>query len=125
MSARLVVVDGVEGSSVHIALDPPEIGRVEVALRLDDAGVASATFTVDRPETLQLLQRDSRTVGDLLGAAGFTVEQGGLGFSLRDSGREQGAPRRESPPGGGAPRDATAPVPAAIGRRRGLLDLQV
>jgi flagellar hook-length control protein FliK len=129
VSARLEVIDGAAGSRVRIDLEPADLGRVEVSLRLDEAGTAAATFTVDRPETLALLQRDSRTVGELLGAAGFTVDQGGLDFSLRYSGHQDGGSgRRPSGRGdtdgrrslNGAAAGETAPL-----RRRGLLDLRV
>ena len=127
VSARLVLSEAGDSSSLRIDLEPADLGRVEVSLRLDDDGVASATFTVDRPETLQLLQRDARTVGDLLGSAGFTVPQGGLGFTLRD--QPGGAPWSERV--GRAAADGTRtrgePTAGAATRRgrRGLLDLQV
>ena len=126
VSARLVVAQDGQGSSVRIDLEPADLGRVEVALHVDDAGMASATFTVDRPETLQLLQRDARTVGDLLGSAGFAVQQGALGFTLRDSPGGQHGSERGQRGGGGAPvRGGPAvPTPPRAGRR-GLLDLQV
>ena len=62
VTARLRWSSGIDGSRVRIDLEPADLGRVEVALRLDDSGAAAASFTVDRPETLQLLQRDARVV---------------------------------------------------------------
>lgn len=127
VSARLVLGVAGDSSSLRIDLEPADLGRVEVSLRLDDDGVALATFTVDRPETLQLLQRDARTVGDLLGSAGFTVSQGGLGFTLRD--QPGGAPWSErsgrAGAGGAAARGELAGDAATPRERRGLLDLQV
>ena len=126
VSARLVVAQDGQGSSVRIDLEPADLGRVEVALHVDDAGMASATFTVDRPETLQLLQRDARTVGDLLGSAGFAVQQGALGFTLRDSPGGQHGSERGQRGGGGAPVRGGPAVPTPpLAGRRGLLDLQV
>lgn len=127
VSARLVRGEAGDSSSLRIDLEPADLGRVEVSLRLDDDGVASATFTVDRPETLQLLQRDARTVGDLLGSAGFTVSQGGLGFTLRD--QPGGTPWSErsgrAAAGGAATRGEPAAGAATPRSRHGLLDLQV
>lgn len=126
VSARLVVAQDDGGSSLRIDLEPADLGRVEVALRMDDAGLASATFTVDRPETLQLLQRDARTVGELLGSAGFAVQQGALGFTLRDSpGGQHGSERGERGGRAGSARDGSAIPSGQLLRRDGLLDLRV
>lgn len=127
VSARLVLGEDGGSNSLRIDLEPADLGRVEVSLRLDDGGVASATFTVDRPETLQLLQRDARTVGDLLGSAGFTVPQGALGFTLRD--QPGGTPWSErggrAAPGGTPTRGEPTTGAAAPRSPRGLLDLRV
>ena len=126
VTARLELVEDGAGSRVRIDLEPADLGRVEVALRFDEAGTAAATFTVDRPETLQLLQRDARTVNEMLSAAGFTVDQGGLDFTLRDSGgggseRRPGTPGRQGQ-GSGAGHEPGPPAPRY---RRGLVDLRV
>jgi hypothetical protein len=129
IEARIEVTGGSGGGSrVHIQLEPADLGRVEVALRLDDAGGAAASFTVDRPETLQLLQRDARVVNELLGAAGFTVDQGGLDFSLRDPGGQGGGDQRRGGAAAGpwAETDAEGlPGQPAPTRGHGLLDLRV
>jgi hypothetical protein len=126
VSARLVVAQDNGGSSVRIDLEPADLGRVEVALRVDDAGLASATFTVDRPETLQLLQRDARAVGELLGSVGFMVQQGALGFTLRDSPSGQHGSERGGRGGRAvAARDGAAASAQPFARRDSLLDLRV
>ncbi|MGD9510002.1 MAG: flagellar hook-length control protein FliK [Geminicoccaceae bacterium] len=126
VSARLVLSQEDGGSSVRIDLEPADLGRVEVALRVDDAGLASAIFTVDRPETLQLLQRDARAVGELLGSAGFTVQQGALGFTLRDSpGGQQGFERGERSGRRASVRGGLAAPARPFTSPRGLLDLRV
>jgi flagellar hook-length control protein FliK len=128
VTARLELVEDGTGSRVRIDLEPADLGRVEVALHLDEAGTAAATFTVDRPETLQLLQRDARTVNEMLSAAGFTVDQGGLDFTLRDPGgggggseRRPGTPGRQGQ-GSGAGHEPGPPPPRY---RRRLVDLRV
>jgi flagellar hook-length control protein FliK len=126
VSAQLVVAPDGQASSVWIDLEPADLGRVEVALRMDDAGLVSATFTVDRPETLQLLQRDARTVGELLGSAGLMVQEGALGFTLRDSPGGQHGGERGQRGGGSTPgRGDAAPPAQPLASRRGLLDLRV
>ncbi|MFL5338028.1 MAG: flagellar hook-length control protein FliK [Geminicoccaceae bacterium] len=128
VTARLAIGAAGGASSVRIELEPADLGRVEVALHLGDAGTATASFTVDRPETLQLLQRDARTVTDMLAAAGFTVDSGSLGFSLRDGGGNAGQPG--SPSTGRGVSDDARPAPEMDPAprpmlQRGLLDLQV
>ena len=46
----------------EISLDPKDLGRIDVNLDIDkDNGTVTAHLTVDRPETLALLQRDVAT----------------------------------------------------------------
>jgi flagellar hook-length control protein FliK len=66
-----------------IRLDPPELGRVEVRLSIDASGKTEAHMTADRPETLNLLQKDSSSLTQALRDAGLDVSQSGLNFSLR------------------------------------------
>ncbi len=66
-----------------IRLDPPELGRVEVRLEVDSAGKASTKLIVERPETLDLLQRDARNLERALQSAGLQTDEGGMEFSLQ------------------------------------------
>ena len=81
VTARLVVVEGIDGRRVRIDLEPAD-------LRPRRGGTAPGRLRHSRrqlhrrpPGTLQLLQRDARVVNDMLSAAGFTVDQGGLDFT--------------------------------------------
>lgn len=131
VTARLFAHQAEEGGSrLTIELDPVELGSIEVSLQRDERGTASATFTVERPETLQLLQRDTRTLVDLLAGAGFSVDSGSLGFELR---QEQQEARQQHQPAAhhhaqrgradGEGRPGTGPAPPPLSR--GLLDLRV
>lgn len=129
ITARLIATEAGDGQRLKIQLDPADLGRVEVALRLDHAGTAAALFTVDRPETLLLLQRDARAVAEVLSAAGFTVDSGSVGFTLRD-GNGEDAGSHQPPPGSSAPRGlpdepGTVEAVRSIWTRHGLLDLHV
>jgi flagellar hook-length control protein FliK len=76
-----------------IRLDPAELGKVEVKLSMDDEGKVQAKLTVDRVDTLYLLQRDARTLERAFDQAGLKTSPDSLAFNLRDSGqgqREQG-----------------------------------
>lgn len=126
----IAVVDAVHDGepSIRVALQPEQLGRVDVDLAIGEDGRLQASFTVERPETLQLLQRDQRLLGQALGDAGIMLSDGGLRFSLD----EHSAERRQSQGDENArPRAPDAPVLAAIApptpRRQalGLLDLLV
>jgi hypothetical protein len=72
-----------------IRLDPPELGRVEVNLNVNAQGHAEAEFSADRPQTLELLQRDASSLERALKEAGLNLA-GGLAFSLKGDGRSGG-----------------------------------
>ena len=71
-----------------IRLDPPELGRVQVHLSLDDSGKAQASLVVDKPQTLELLQRDAANLARSLTDAGVSLSNNGLNFSLRGQDRQ-------------------------------------
>lgn len=66
-----------------IRLDPPELGRIDVKLDVDKSGQVNTHLTVDRPETLDLLRRDSQGLERALQQAGLKTSDSGLEFSLR------------------------------------------
>jgi flagellar hook-length control protein FliK len=72
-----------------IRLDPPELGRIEVNLNVNSQGHAEAEFSADRPQTLELLQRDASSLERALKDAGLNLA-GGLAFSLKGEGRSGG-----------------------------------
>ncbi len=81
-----------------ISLEPAELGRVEVRLTVDNAGNAQAHLVAERPETLQMLQRDSGTLSHALKESGVQLGDNGLQFSLKGQerqgdGAQQGASR--------------------------------
>ncbi|MDQ0471305.1 flagellar hook-length control protein FliK [Labrys wisconsinensis] len=128
-------------SRFQIRLDPPELGRIDVHLAIDDStGAATTTLTVERMDTLDLLQRDSRALERALNSAGFKTDQGSLQFNLRDpgqnpqgfAGRDQGSQRQAQPfvadgGTGETPRPSSPRVAAyaSILGRRGGLDISV
>jgi flagellar hook-length control protein FliK len=68
----------------EIRLDPPELGRIEVRLHIDRDGNVTSRLIVDRPDTLDLLKRDSGGLERALQDAGLKTSDNGLQFSLRD-----------------------------------------
>jgi flagellar hook-length control protein FliK len=129
-------------ASLSIALDPPELGRVEVSIERSGEA-AHVSLRAERPETLALLQRDRAELERALAAAGFGDAAGdgapSLSFGLGGQGAQQGEARERSQQGGaqsGAPRPGLAgdrgpagpaPLPPSAARvaPRGLLDLAV
>jgi flagellar hook-length control protein FliK len=67
----------------EIRLDPPELGRIDVRLDVDRDGNVASRLVVDRPETLDLLRRDSAQIERALQEAGLKTSGNALEFSLR------------------------------------------
>lgn len=118
-------------SRFTIRLDPPELGRVDVKLHVDAAGAVNARLTVERPETLDLFQRDQRTLERALTQAGLDGSKANLEFSLRQNNQNPFSgfmgdqqQRHHSPSGNGSrfmadAAEEIAPMPA-ITLYRGL-----
>lgn len=104
----------------QIRLDPPDLGRVDVKLHLDATGTINATMTVDRSETLDLMQRDRTHLERALAQAGLDAGKTNLEFSLRQNPFSQ---PQQGNGGGGNPgptyrsaasgSEATEPAPVA------------
>jgi flagellar hook-length control protein FliK len=73
-------------SRFEIRLDPPELGRIDVRLDVDRDGHVTSRVTVEKPETLDLLQRDAPQLERALQDAGLKTSDNGLQFQLRDQG---------------------------------------
>jgi flagellar hook-length control protein FliK len=71
-----------------IRLDPEDLGRVDIRLEISEEGQVQAKLVVDRVETLQLLQRDAKTLERAFEQAGLKTNPDGLQFSLRDPGQQ-------------------------------------
>jgi flagellar hook-length control protein FliK len=71
-----------------IRLDPPELGRVDVHLSVSTDGKTQATLSADKPQTLELLQRDSQHLERSLKDAGVDLSNNGLSFSLKGQDRQ-------------------------------------
>ncbi|MBM3569477.1 MAG: flagellar hook-length control protein FliK [Alphaproteobacteria bacterium] len=80
---------------IDIALEPGELGRVEVRLDIDRQGNVTASIVAERPETLEMLQKDARGLERGLQGAGLNADQDSLSFSLRQGQDEAAAQARE------------------------------
>jgi flagellar hook-length control protein FliK len=84
-----------------IRLDPGDLGRVDVRLEIGDDGAVSARLTVDRVETLHLLQRDARTLEQAFEQAGLKPTDSSVEIQLRDRSMDfGGSPNRQQPDDG-------------------------
>ncbi len=83
------IANGVERLTVH--LHPAELGSVDIQLKFDDTGRMSAQIVAERPETLELLQRDSRLLERNLSDNGLKFTNDGLSFSLKQDQQQQQA----------------------------------
>lgn len=72
-------------SRFQIRLDPPELGRIDVRMQVDGDGNVHARLTVERSETLDLMQRDQRSLEKALAQAGLDSGKTNLEFSLRQN----------------------------------------
>ena len=75
---------------IKIQLHPAELGRVDVRLDVASDGRVAATVVVDRPETLEMLRNDSRSLERALQDAGLRSDAGNLSFNLREQHHGQG-----------------------------------
>ncbi|WP_448203195.1 flagellar hook-length control protein FliK [Azospirillum sp. sgz302134] len=101
-----------------INLRPVEMGQIDIRLEIGPDGQVNAHVAVEKAQTLELLQRDSRNLERALQDAGLKADSNSLNFSLRgeggnpfqDEGRQGGSGRRGRglAGGGGEVEDAQA-----------------
>ena len=72
-------------SNFEIRLDPPDLGRIDVQLKVDSGGNVTSHIIAERPETLSLLQRQAPQLERALQDAGLNTGEG-TQFSLADQG---------------------------------------
>ncbi len=72
---------------ISIQLSPAELGKIHVKLDIDEEKRVTAAVTVEKPSTLELLQRDARALERALHEAGLKMDGSDLSFSL---GRQDG-----------------------------------
>ncbi|MFM9973287.1 MAG: flagellar hook-length control protein FliK [Beijerinckiaceae bacterium] len=84
-----------------IRLDPEELGRIDIRLEISKEGEVQAKLVVDRVETLQLLQRDAKTLERAFDQAGLKTNPDGLQFSLRDPGQQNRNGQQHEPQSNG------------------------
>jgi len=102
---------------ISIRLDPGNLGNVEIKMEVGHDGRLMAVIAADKPETLQMLQKDAASLEQSLRDAGLKTDQQSLSFSLRDQNQAQaGRDGREGGAGYGRQRNRGADEYAETGR---------
>lgn len=118
---------------INIKLHPAELGRIEVKLENASDGTLRAVISAERPETLDLLQRDARGLERALQEAGVKTDSGSLSFNLRGQGQQHeqqaGGNGGSGRPSADARSQSGEPLPAQAQAYRsshsGSLDIRV
>jgi flagellar hook-length control protein FliK len=77
-----------------IRMDPPELGRIEVQMKMSEDGTVQAVIASDNPNTHDLLRREASTIERALSESGFRTGNDGLSFNLKQHNSE---PQRREP----------------------------
>ena len=115
---------------IQIKLSPATLGRVEVALEVAPDKAVHAIVYADKPETLDMLERDARVLREAFEQAGMKFDSDGLTFRHGQSGTPD--PERADAagrPAAGDPDDADGGGAASDKPQRrqhdGMLDLEI
>ncbi|WP_374377227.1 flagellar hook-length control protein FliK [Dongia sp.] len=122
--------------SITLQLSPSELGRIHLKLEIDEENNVQAAVTVERPATLDLLQRDMKALERALQEAGLKAGPGDLSFSLqggdpeafaRDfgSGNGSGSGGNGMADGSSAETEADIAPSSVIATNDGYVDVQV
>ena len=74
---------------INIKLHPAHLGRVEVRMDIGRDGQLSAIILAEKPETLDLLQKDVRGLERALQQAGLDTNSNSFNFGLKNNGAQQ------------------------------------
>jgi flagellar hook-length control protein FliK len=124
------------GGSITLQLSPTELGRIHLKLNIDEENNVQASVMVERPATLELLQRDMKALERALQDAGLKAGPGDLSFSLQGGdpeafARDFGSGNGAGSGGSGLANDEGAEAPtspaaaAVVATGDGWVDVQV
>ncbi|MCE9523077.1 MAG: flagellar hook-length control protein FliK [Alphaproteobacteria bacterium] len=97
-------------SQFEIRLHPADLGKLDISLSVSADGQVQAAVRAERPETLELLQRDSRNLEQQLRQAGLDVGSNALSFSLSNGNNQRQSPFSGWPAFANANPDADLPA---------------
>lgn len=80
-----IAIKALDGANrFDIRLDPEDLGRVDVSLEIDKDGGIRASIAAEKPEALQLIVREAKSLEQAFDQAGFRRDDNALSFSLSD-----------------------------------------
>lgn len=113
-------------SQFEIRLHPMELGQLDISLNVAEDGRIQAVLRAERPETLDMLQRDARVLEQQLRQAGLDVGANSLSFSLSSGNGQRPAPFvgwpgfADAQDAQGAARNDAASTYVAVRKRDGI-----
>lgn len=75
-------------NTMTLQLEPMDLGKMNVKLSFAKDGTVKAHMTVEKPETLALLQKDSSHLQKALQQSGLTTDENSLSFDLKQQGQQ-------------------------------------
>lgn len=85
VNIQKAVKDGKDHFSIR--LNPEDLGRIDIRLEIAQDGRLQANISVEKAQTLELLQRDQRSLESALNGAGLKADSDSLNFSLHSDGK--------------------------------------
>ncbi len=73
---------------LDIKLEPEQLGKVQIKLDFTD-GKANVVVSADKQQTLDLLQKDTKSIEKILNDNGMKADSGSLSFNLNGQGKGQ------------------------------------
>ncbi len=73
---------------MNVKLTPADLGTVDVELSFNKNGSVKAVLSIDKPETLNLMQRDAGALQKALEQAGLKTDGNSLDFNLKGEGQQ-------------------------------------
>ena len=74
--------------NIEIKLQPASLGKIDVKLDFQSDGMVKTTFVVEKPETLDMLQRDQRHIENILKDSGLRANMENLHFQSQQNNKE-------------------------------------
>lgn len=85
---------------ITVQLRPQELGKVEIKMEMTHDGKMTAVVSAERPETLDMLRQDSRSLVQALNDAGMQADENSLSFSLQGENAGDGDGQQKTANGG-------------------------
>jgi len=75
---------------LDVKLDPEHLGKVQIKLDFASDGKANISVSADKQTTLDMLQKDAKSIQKILADNGVKADSGSMNFSLNQQGKNSG-----------------------------------